>query len=502
MLRKIRVAVAVLILATVTFYFIDFAGLLPWQTHVLMHLQLIPALLALNIGVLVFLFLLTLLFGRAYCSFICPLGIWQDMISWFSKKLNKKKKYKFTKAKSILRYTLLAVVIVAFLSGLTVVLGLLDPYSIYGRISVNVFKPVYLLGNNLLATILEKFQNYDLYMMDIAVRSLVSFIVAILSLGIVSFLSYKYGRLYCNSICPVGTFLGVISKYSLFKVRINKDTCNSCGLCETKCKSSCISSKEHTIDYSRCVDCFSCLQTCKKKALSFTYASSKKEETVNDGRRAFLTVAGVGLAALPIAKAKETTALLTNKKAYKKQHPLTPPGSVSTEHLLEHCTACHLCVSKCPSHVLTPAFLEYGPGGVMQPRMSFEKGFCNYDCTVCSSVCPNGAILPLTKEQKHLTQMGKVVFVIDNCIVHTDGTSCGACSEHCPTQAVSMKPYKGGLTIPTTNPDICVGCGGCEYVCPAKPYKAIYIEGNVVQQKAKPIEVIHQKEVDVDNFGF
>ena len=188
--------------------------------------------------------------------------------------------------------------------------------------------------------------------------------------------------------------------------------------------------------------------------------------------------------------------------AYKKENPITPPGSVSQKRFQQHCTSCHLCVSKCPSHVLKPAFMEYGLAGIMQPTVSFEKGFCNFDCTVCGDVCPNGAILPISVEQKHLTQMGYVVFIEENCIVYTDGTSCGACSEHCPTQAVAMVPYKDGLTIPHVNKEICVGCGGCEYVCPARPFRAIYIEGNPVQKEAKPFKENEEHKVEIDDFGF
>lgn len=505
MLRKIRIAVSVVLLSLITFFFIDFAGLTP-QHGFLTRIQFVPALLALNVVVLIVLFLLTLLFGRVYCSFICPLGIWQDVVAWFSKRTAKRKKrYKYLKPRNILRYSILGIVAVAFLSGMTFVLGLLDPYSIYARISVNVFKPVYLLMNNLLATILESFNNYSLYFMDVTIRSFFSFSVAILSLLIVSWLAYKYGRLYCNTICPVGTFLGAISRYSLFKIRINEDTCNGCGLCAAKCKSSCIDSKKHTVDHSRCVECFDCLSACKQKSIKFTYphSSGKQEnESPDDNRRAFLTLAGIGLITAPLAKAQEIGAKLSKGKAYKKQHPLSPPGSQSAEHLLQHCTSCHLCVSRCPSQVLTPAFMEYGLGGIMQPRMSFEKGFCNFDCTICADICPNGALLPLTKAEKHVTQVGKVVFVLENCIVHTDGTSCGACSEHCPTQAVSMVPYEGGLTIPQVKTDICVGCGGCEYVCPVRPYRAIYIEGNEVHIQALPFEESEKVENAPDDFGF
>ncbi|WP_321439016.1 4Fe-4S dicluster domain-containing protein [uncultured Bacteroides sp.] len=503
MLRKTRIAIAFVMLSLITFYFIDFAGLLPHKTQLLTTIQLVPALLALNIGVLIVLLLLTLLFGRVYCSVICPLGIWQDVTERIAKLFNKKKKYKFLPAKNILRYGLLAIVTIVFLSGFTFLLSLLEPYSIFGRVASNVFRPVYMYGNNLLADILGRFNNYSLYVMEITIQSIFSFVVASLSILIISFLGYKYGRLYCNTICPVGSLLGLISKFSLFKIQINENTCNSCGICASKCKASCIDSKEHKVDHSRCISCFNCLPVCKKKAIKFTYAfsSAKKENETNTSRRTFLAITGVGLAALPLAKAQNAMAMLSNKKPFKKKHPLSPPGSISAKHMQDHCTACHLCVSRCPSHILKPAFTEYGLGGIMQPMMSFEKGFCNYDCTVCSHTCPNGAILPLTKEEKHVTQMGQVVYTMANCIVYTDNTDCGACSEHCPTQAVTMKPYKDGLTIPSVNPEICVGCGGCEYVCPAQP-KAINIEGNVVQLKAKHFKEEKKKDVKIDSFGF
>ena len=223
----------------------------------------------------------------------------------------------------------------------------------------------------------------------------------------------------------------------------------------------------------------------------------------DDSRRRFILTSVTTAATIPMVMAGDKDSLFNSGLvAYKRETPLSPPGSVSHAHFLQHCTSCHLCVTKCPSHVLKPAFLEYGWGGIIQPMMDFEKGFCNFDCTVCGDVCPNGAIKPLTVAQKHKTQMGRVVFLEKNCIVIRDHTSCGACSEHCPTQAVAMVPYKDGLTLPKVDPEICVGCGGCEYVCPAKPYKAIYIEGNAVQQEAKPFVEEKKEEVVIDDFGF
>lgn len=505
MLRKIRIALSVLFFALITFYFLDFAYLLPTPFHVVAHLQFIPALLSLSVGLLVFLVILTLLFGRVYCSTICPMGVYQDVVRRMALFFRKKKKrYPFSPAKNMLRWSVVALTTLAYVCGFTVILALLDPYSAYGRMAVNVFKPVYMAGNNLLESLFARFDNYTFYQVDASILDLSSLIIAGVTAIVIGYLAWRHGRTWCNTLCPVGTVLGLLSKFALFKVRIDMSKCNSCGACGTKCKASCIHSSEHAIDYSRCVGCFDCLETCNKKALVYRlpFASAKQES--NASRRRFLLT---GLATATVApqiwaQAKAAAAALGGKKAFQTEHPITPPGSVSREHFESQCTSCHLCVSKCPSHVLKPAFMEYGLGGMMQPTVNFDKGFCNFDCTVCGDICPNGAIRPLTLEQKHLTQMGYVVFIEENCIVYTDGTSCGACSEHCPTQAIAMVPYKDGLTIPHVNTDICVGCGGCEYVCPARPFRAVYIEGNPVQKEAKPFTEKKEETGEIDGFGF
>lgn len=514
MLRKIRIVLSVLLFALITFYFIDFAGILPNSFHRLAHIQFIPALISFSVGILLFLIVLTLLFGRVYCSTICPMGILQDVVARISKSTGKKKKrYKYSPAKNILRWSIVGVLVIAFIGKFTAAIGILDPYSAYGRIAVHVFKPVYMLGNNLLESVFSKFENYTFYQVDTSMLSLSSLLIAILTFGIIIILAWKHGRTWCNTICPVGTVLGFLSRFSLFKVRIDATKCNGCGLCATKCKAACINSKEHIIDHSRCVDCFDCLGACKQKALVYSPAAKKQQSlseeaatpvTADSSKRRFLVAGLVTAGAAPkiLSQVQESVATMQGKKAYKKENPITPPGSVNREHFQQQCTSCHLCVSKCPSHVLKPAFMEYGLAGMMQPTVNFDKGFCNFDCTVCGDVCPNGAILPLTVGQKHLTQMGTVVFIEENCIVYTDGTSCGACSEHCPTQAIAMVPYRDGLTIPHVDTEICVGCGGCEYVCPARPFRAVYIEGNPVQKEAKPFKESEEHKVEIDGFGF
>jgi polyferredoxin len=494
MLKKLRVAASVIIFALLTLYFLDFAGILPAQIQALAQMQFVPVLLSHNIVVIICLIVLALLFGRVYCSSICPMGIFQDIASRCFKS---RKKFVYRKNNFLLRWSILAITFILFFSGYTAALGMLDPYGAYGRIAVHVFKPVYMFANNALAYIFNHFGNYTFYQIEITMLSVFSFTVALLTFAIVGVLAFAKGRLYCNTICPVGVVFGFLNKFSLFKIRINNGKCASCGVCEKKCKASCIDAKAKTIDYARCVNCFNCLDNCNKKAISFSISKNKQENLpmVDKSKRKFLFAGVAAAIAVPAV-------FVQPKTKQNSKNTISPPGAVSAERLKEHCTSCHLCISKCPSKVLKPAFMEYGFSGMMMPMMHFEKGFCNFDCTACANACPNNALVPLTVEQKHRLQVGRVVFEPELCVVHSEGWNCGACSEHCPTQAVKMIPYKNGLTIPHIDANICVGCGGCEFICPVRPKRAIYVKGNIVHQQAAAFAVEEKEEKEITDFGF
>jgi ferredoxin-type protein NapF len=182
--------------------------------------------------------------------------------------------------------------------------------------------------------------------------------------------------------------------------------------------------------------------------------------------------------------------------------PVCPPGAGSMEDFAERCTACSLCINACPNNVLQPAVMQYGIAGFMQPVMDYHRSFCTFNCTVCTDICPTNALKPLLLEAKKLTQIGKVFFIKDNCIVKTEKTACGACSESCPTKAVYMVPYEGNLVIPETNQDICIGCGHCEYACPVTPYKAIFVDGNPVHMAAAKPEIKEAEITSPEEFPF
>jgi len=485
MLRKIRLTIAILFFLGVTLLFLDFTGSIHAWLGWMAKIQFIPAVLALNVAVIAVLVVAALVFGRVYCSVVCPLGIMQDIIAWFGKR-GKKLPYSYSPAKSWLRYAFLAVFVIACVAGIGSLAALLDPYASFGRIANSLLQPVYQWCNNLFAYFAERADSYAFYSVDVWLKSLPTMVIAAVVFVIVFILAWRNGRTYCNTVCPVGTVLGFLSRFSLLKMTIDGDKCVSCGLCAKKCKAACIDSKNHKIDYSRCVDCFDCIGECTHDAISYRIAKrpvAKKEAAVDDSRRTFVSTAAI-VAATGLIKAQEKKvdgglAVIEDKKIPERATRLTPPGSLGIRHFSQHCTACQLCVSVCPNHVLRPS------GGLftlMQPEMSYERGYCRPECVKCSEVCPAGAIKPITKEEKTAVQIGHAVWVKANCIVETDGVECGNCARHCPSGAIQMVPRDANdpesLKIPVVNTERCIGCGACENLCPARPFSAIYVEGH------------------------
>jgi len=489
MLRKIRWVAAVIFFTFITLLFLDFTGAVHLWFGWMANIQLFPAVLALNVAVIVGLVLLTLLFGRVYCSVICPLGVFQDIVSWFSgKRKGKKNRFSFKKENKWLRYGVLVVFILLMIFGLNSIAILIAPYSAWGRIVTALFEPIYDWGNNLLASIAAHYGSYAFYPTEVWLKSLPVLIVAAVTFVVVAILAWTGGRTWCNNICPVGTTLGLLSRFSLFRPVINTDKCINCGVCGKRCKASCIDTKNHAIDYSRCVACFDCLDNCHSGAIKYGLACKKDDKRSEaSGRRAFITgmalVAGAATVEAKKKKLAAGVAALEDKKMPDRQVMPVPAGSISRKHFYQHCTACQICITNCPNDVLQPSARL---ATLMQPEMHFDKGFCRIDCNRCTQLCPADAIKPIDSvSDKSAIQIGHAVVIPENCVVNRDGVHCGNCARHCPVGAIKMVPKEEGsrLRVPAVDPEQCIGCGACEFHCPARPVSAIYVEGHEVHKE-------------------
>ena len=456
----------------ITLLFLDLTGVLHGYLGWMARIQFLPAVLALNVGVIIGLVLLTLVFGRVYCSVICPLGVFQDGISWLGTRKSKAP-YKYKKELRWLRYGIWVAYVACLVAGIQVVVSLLAPYGAYGRILGSIKHPV--AGPTI--------------------------IIAAVTLIVVVALSLKGGRTYCNSICPVGTTLSFFSRFAMFRPVIDADKCKHCKACEHACKAQCIaiSKDEQKIDYSRCVDCFNCLETCKFGALSYKFAWKIPGQAGNDAgkagndagkagndasRRAFMagTAIAVGAAALKGAEARAQEAAkkvdggyadVLPKQPLDREIPITPPGSKSVKDFYRHCIACQLCVVECPNNVLRPSS---NPERLMQPEMGYENGFCRPECTRCSEVCPAGAIEKISREEKTQYHIGTAHVDLGACISATGKTHCGKCASKCPVGAIHMVKTETGMA-PAVNEEVCIGCGACEQYCPVRPISAITVNG-------------------------
>jgi len=505
-LRRIRIVFSTLFFIFFFLVFVDFKSLIPANyINSLLFLQFIPSVLkfydlkTLAAGGFLVVLLLTLLSGRTYCSFLCPLGIGQDLFSRIGGRIRRKfRRYGFKKPFTILRYSLLGITLIVTLVWGVYMITLLDPYSIFGRFMTCFAKPVVIVINNFLAGILGKFDIYALSNVPVKGFPLIVYSIPAVFFILIGLLSLTKGRLYCNMICPVGTFLGLLSKISLFRIKFDETSCTRCGRCSMRCKSSCIDFLKHDVDITRCVSCFNCIHICQDKAISFGIVKFKKKvHETDEGKRKILIGSILLLLGLSrVSNGQDKTTPKPKKDSTVKENktcPVCPPGGIGIEVFNKDCIACSLCINVCPNGVLQPAFKQYGIAGIMQPVMDYHMSFCTYNCTKCTEICPTNALHPLVLEAKKLTQLGKAKFIKDNCIVKTEKTACGACSESCPTKAVHMIPYEGNLVIPEVTEDICIGCGHCEFACPTVPYKAIYVDGNTVHVAAKKPENVESK---------
>jgi ferredoxin len=531
--RRIRIVIGALTLGFCTLAFADVGNWLGAQAaRVGLWPQFVPSLLSLgrgfgwlSIGCLAVI-VLTLVFGRVYCAMLCPLGVLMDFSAWLARRTGKKRKLPYRPGKTWPRALVVAVCIAGLLGGTMIPLAFLDPYSVFGKIVSALLRPPLAWANHLISST---------GLIQPVTTSPVSWITAGVALGLlllVALSAVARGRLWCNTVCPVGAVLGFLSKRSLFRLQIADAACVGCSMCERVCPAQCVDFRNHRIDHSRCVMCLDCVTSCRKSGIHLKTSFQRQGRVSDASGECLADGAGEGVRSsaahspgpfgersLPVTSRRvffAASALIPVAALGQRRHrggreesddecgddcrtcpncvnqhnknPVLPPGAKSLAHFQHHCTACQLCVTNCPEQVLRPSITQHGLAGFLQPYQDFEVGFCSYNCSDCSRICPTGAITPISIEDRKTVRTGKAKFFRGRCVVFTNGTSCGACNEHCPTQAVHMVPWKNGLTIPKVDADLCIGCGGCEYICPVRPNKAIVVDGLDVHERSKPVD--------------
>jgi len=439
--------------------------------------------------------LVTFLLGRLYCSVLCPLGILQDVILFFSGKIARRTmRYRTAGWNIHLPVTVLTLGSAA--AGVPVLLGLLEPFAFWGRTYRDVLVPSGRLASIGLVELLKSFRIFLAPVPFIGEPGAI--ILTAVLLGALILVTVRYGRWYCNRLCPVGGILRVLSLRPVWSIGFVTDRCTSCGICASVCRSGCIDIEAQTVFTDRCVVCLDCLAACPFGALEIAGNYSGRINRVRtvrpadpNRRKAVLISAGTLLAAAGAGALGQVSGT-----AKKSDRTVIPPGSESLDRYTSRCISCHTCVSACPTHVLQPSFFALGVSGFLQPVMDYRSGYCEWECNICTQVCPTGALSPISVKRKQELQLGRVEFVEDRCVVFSQGTACGACAEVCPTQAVRMIPLRGDLTQPVTDNAICSGCGSCEHACPVDGEKAIFVRGlevhqerEVRQTEAPPISV-------------
>lgn len=431
-----------------------------------------------------FTIIITFVLGRVVCSWVCPLGSVHQFFSFLFKK-TKLLRPKNTQDKKITwKYYLLIFILVSALFTLDLV-GIFDPLSLlYRSFTVSLFPALsygfdaflgflYSIHLSGLADSLAQF--LETLTLNSTFRQ--GFFIAALLVGIV-LLNISRERFWCRCLCPLGAFLGLISRWNVLKLKINTERCIECNLCNIHCETQASPFPQKNWKSSECIYCYTCGAICPTSAVEFPLKSEfEKVETINLSRRKLIFASLLAVVTMPFFRISPAS-----KRASPKL--IRPPGAIPEEKFLQKCVKCGECMKACPTNALQPALAEAGPEGIWTPILVPKIGYCEYYCSLCSQVCPTGAIKELTVEEKTKIRIGLAWIDKSRCIPYNLGTPCIVCEEHCPTSPKAIKLVKTEVLLPdgtkktpaapVINTDLCIGCGICENKCPVVDQPAIF----------------------------
>ncbi|MCP4640179.1 MAG: 4Fe-4S binding protein [bacterium] len=462
----------------------------------------VPAALLLSLVTIA----LTLLFGRAFCGWVCPLGTVHAMASWFRRRptgrdVPRQRRSPWQKAK----YYLLVMLLVMAACGVHWI-GVFDPLSLlYRTVTTSLVGPVHYaaeagpnavynadptIGPFHLKSLTEPVYELGRDVVFATTRHAYkgSTLIFALFVLIVALNLYR-PRFWCRYVCPLGGLLGLLSKRPLLRLRKAEGACNDCGRCNGVCPAAAqpdlTGSSGEPGEWlpSECYLCWNCVAACNFKGLSFkaeTPLTAMNAGSVDLSRRATLAAGVGGVAGLVGFRSSPQAQMHRYNKAL-----IRPPGARAEHEFLERCIQCGLCMKVCPMNGLQPATFEAGLEGVWTPVLVPKIGYCEYNCNLCGQVCPTGAIEELPIKGRQERTIGLAFFDTTRCLPYAYNRNCIICEEHCPVSPKAIYVVERELTgrdgvtrvlkQPRVDPDLCVGCGICEWSCVFRDQAAIRV---------------------------
>lgn len=429
--------------------------------------------------------ILTFVLGRFVCGWVCPLGAIHQFFSFIFKKSKLLKLRKVKNRLLSLKYYLLVFILVGAVFSLNLV-GIMDPLSLlYRSFAVGVF-PVF---NHAFSNLLSFMYQIEFYSaadplaqfvttLDINPIFTQTFFIGLLFLLAV-FLNVYRERFWCRYLCPLGALLGIFSRWNMLKLKIDPKKCIECNLCTLHCETQADPFPNEEWKSSECVYCFTCSAVCPTSAIQFPIRGyPEKIEKINLSRRKLIFTSLAGVIVAPFFRLSPES-----KRASEKL--IRPPGALPEKQFLEKCVKCGECMKVCPTNGLQPVLKEAGPEGLWTPMLVPEIGYCEYYCSLCTQVCPTGAIKELSVPEKTQVKIGTSWIDKNRCIPWKFGDPCIVCEEHCPVSPKAIKLIETEVKTPegeiktplapVIDIELCIGCGICENKCPVMDKPAIYV---------------------------
>ncbi|MEW6599983.1 MAG: 4Fe-4S binding protein [Nitrospirota bacterium] len=429
----------------------------------------------------------TVLLGRVFCGWVCPLGTMNNMAGALLKKRAGRINISWNRVKYYLLFFLIASSL--FTLQLT---GIFDPlsllirsftisiypvfeqllrvsfdtlYSIHSGAAESFSEPLYSLLKNSVLSFMQPYFKQAAFIGSI-------FIVILL-------INLLQKRFWCRNLCPLGALLGLLSKYSVLKRSVSEG-CNECGACASVCQGNADPDKKGGWKSAECLYCWNCDDVCPQNAVSFGFGGGEKRAGIDLGRRSVIASALGGIISVPLIR----TSPLAHSTSLSPEL-IRPPGSLEEKEFLRRCVRCGECMKVCITNGLQPSFLEAGLEGIWSPVLVPKTGYCEYRCTLCGQVCPTGAIEKLPLDKKVNVKIGLAMIDKGRCLPYAHATPCIVCEEVCPTpkkaiwfEKAVVKDRQGNervLQQPRVDIGLCIGCGICEAKCPVRSRPAIYV---------------------------